>query len=65
LALKGTHPVKIKKLMGHKDLKTTDKYMHVAQARLEKVTDVLDGLFNGTGTKSEHFEQQLNSDDAK
>ncbi len=41
LAMKGVPIFKIKELLGHQDLKTTMRYMHLAPGELDGITDVL------------------------
>jgi integrase len=41
LAMAGVPVIKIKELLGHSDLKTTMRYMHLAPGGLDGVTDVL------------------------
>lgn len=43
LAMKGVSVFKIKELLGHQDLKTTMRYMHLAPGGLDGITDVLLG----------------------
>lgn len=43
LAMKGVPVLKIKALMGHRDIQTTMRYMHLAPAELQGVTELLLG----------------------
>jgi integrase len=62
LAQAGVHPVAIKDLAGHSDLRVTARYMHLAPANLRTAVETLDGPKVAPITTHGATQQQVDTD---